>query len=959
MPMLDLGTLKIEVKVVTEDSNKEFEGLGKKSKETSEKVKQDWQQVGSTLQSVGSSMTKSITLPILAAATASVKLASDMTETTNKVSVVFGQNAKVIDRWGENALRNFGMAKETALDMASTFGDLGSSMGVESANNYKYSTSLTQLAGDMASFKNISVERAQTGLMGIYTGETEALKGLGIVMTDANLQAYAAANGYTKQYDAMTQAEKVALRYEFVMDSAKNAMGDFSRTSGETANQTRVLGESTKELGAEFGEVLALTGNDLITDLNGLLQTIKAMNPEAKEAVVTTALITAGIGPLLTMVGKGIKAYNDITKAVAAANIKMQLSAGVIGGVSIALGLLAAAVITVAKHYGDLTVAANKLADANKDAQTQIDKAKESLKDNLVTVEANAKMAQTYTTRLGELAAAETLSNAQRAESSYLVDQLNTLYPELNAKIDEQTGKLVGGTEAIYGQITAMRDRATAAAYEEQYTATIAAQADLLYAAAAAETEKSLISQRNAEITDERTKLEQQFQDATGNSLSAVADLDAVYQSTLLDGNAAALKMVSDYRKLGQEIDDNNISLRALDRELDKNKTATTAAEKEVKIATDTYNNLTGASDAAGKSLGDTAGDIADTGDAAAAAQAKIKDYTDETINGFDKMPRAVRMSAEQATANLVANNATMTQWMNDLSTLVEKGMDEGVVGKLYEMGPSFRNVVSDLANGTPEAMAAFEEALGASGDLSGQKFTTGVKESTNAVTDTLAAKKTEVDEWTTQTTTDVAAFVDNGFIANLNRIAPAWSAVITALLQLNATSLVAYKNSMLASGYESGNNFYAGVRQSTEGRYSDYYNLGYKAGRKFVQGYNDAQASKSPAKEGIKSGHNWMEGVTIGVEDDIDMLLAASEKAARVPMDAMQAQIGQLPDFRGGTLPAQSPIYNNTTTTTTNNTVSRGNITQNISYPVVPMSAYEREIEQRRNSRNLAREVS
>ena len=881
-----------------------------------------------------------------------------MTETTNKVSVVFGQNAKVIDRWGENALKNFGMAKETALDMASTFGDLGSSMGVESANNYKYSTSLTQLAGDMASFKNITVERAQTGLMGIYTGETEALKGLGIVMTDANLQAYAAANGYTKQYDAMTQAEKVALRYEFVMGSAKNAMGDFSRTSGETANQTRMLGESAKELGAEFGEVLAPVANDLITDLNGLLQTIKAMNPEAKEAVVTTAMITAGVGPLLTMVGKGIKAYNDITKAVAVANIKMQLSAGVIGGISLALGLLAAAAITVAKHYGDLTVAANKLADANKDAQTQIDKSKQSLNDNLVAVEANAQMAQTYTTRLGELSAAETLSNAQRAEASYLVDQLNTMYPELNAKIDEQTGKLVGGTEAIYGQITAMRDRATAAAYEEQYTAVIAAQADLLYAAAAAETEKSLISQRNAEITSERNKLEQQFQAATGNSLSAVAELDAVYQSTLLDGNTAAQKMISSYTKLGREIDDNKISMSALDRELDKNKTATNAAEREVKIATDTYNGLTGASDAAGKSLGDTAGDIADTGTAAAEATTKIKDYTDETINNFAKLPKAVKMSAAQATANLVENNAAMTQWMNDLSTLVEKGMDEGVVGKLYEMGPEFRNVVSDLANGTPEAMSAFETAMGASGDLSGQKFTTGVKDSTNAVTDTLAAKKVEVDSWTAQTTLDVAAFVDNGFIANLNRIAPAWGAVIIELLRLNATSLVAYKQSMLASGTESGNNFYQGVRLSTEGRYSEYYRLGYTAGRKFVDGYNAAQKSASPAKEGIKSGHNWMEGVTIGVEDDVDMLLAASEKAAHVPMDAMRAQIDAY-DFTGGTLPAQSQIYNNTTTTTTNSTVSRGNITQNISYPAVPMSAYQREIEQRRNSRNLAKEVS
>lgn len=958
MPVLDLGTLKIEVKVLTEDSNKEFDGLGKKSQETSEKVKENWKQVSSTLISTGTSLTRYVTLPIIAAGTAAIKFASDMVETTNKVNVVFGSNSAAVDRWADNSLRKMGLAKQSALDYAAAYGDLGSSMQLSDEINYKYSTSLVQLAADMASFKNISADRAQLALTAIYTGETESLKALGIVMTDANLQAYAIANGYTVQYDKMTQAEKVMLRYEYVMSATKNSMGDFARTSSGTANQTRMLGENVKETGAILGDVMAPAANEVITVTNELLNKIKQLNPEARETVVVAALVAAGIGPVLVMVGKGIKAYNDIAKAVAAANVKMQLSAGAIGAVSIAIGVLIGVAATVVARYNKLTEAASDLAAANKKAAEDVTDAKDALNDSLVAVEANAKMAQTYTARLNELSSVQSLDNAQRAESRYLVDQLNQLYPELNAQIDEQTGKIVGGTQAINDQIVALQNRATAAAYEAQYTAVLQANSDLLYAAAAAETERGMITAENNSIIAERAQLEKQFQAETGLSISALASMNAMEQDALISGNKTAQSMVRRYSELGYKIDDNTVSIKALDREIDKNKTATAENEREVAIATETYKRLTGSSDALGDSMSGTAEDIAATGDAAAEAETKLKDYTDETINNLEKLPRAVKMTAEQATANLIANNATMTAWMNDLSTLVAKGMDEGVVAKLYEMGPQFRSVVADLANGTPEAMQAFEDAMGASGDLSGKKFTTGVKNSTEEVTGKLSEASKEVDKWTSQTTADIATVVDVGIIAKLRTITPAWISVIADLIKANNTNLVAYKQSMLQSGTDSANNFYAGVKNTTESKYNLYYHLGFTAGRKFVQGYNDAQQSKSPAREGIKSANNWADGVMIGTENNTDKLVAAAQAQARIPIDATKAALGSLPKIMGGALPVSSPVYNNTSNTTNSSVVTRGKVEQHLHYTTKPMSSYERHVEQRRASQTLAKEI-
>lgn len=72
---------------------------------------------------------------------------------------------------------------------------------------------LTGLTGDVASFYNISQDAAATKLKSVFTGETESLKELGVVMTQANLEQYALSKGISKSISAMTQAELATLRY--------------------------------------------------------------------------------------------------------------------------------------------------------------------------------------------------------------------------------------------------------------------------------------------------------------------------------------------------------------------------------------------------------------------------------------------------------------------------------------------------------------------------------------------------------------------------------------------------------------------------------------------------------------------------------------------------------------------------------------------------------------------------
>lgn len=118
----------------------------------------------------------------------------------------------------------------------------------------------------------MSQSEADTLMKSIWTGETESLKRIGVVMTQTNLDAYALANGFGKTTDAMTQAEQVQLRYKYVMEQTNLAAGDFQKTSGSWANQTRILSERWKQFMTTVGNGLLQVLTPVIQFLNTALQ---------------------------------------------------------------------------------------------------------------------------------------------------------------------------------------------------------------------------------------------------------------------------------------------------------------------------------------------------------------------------------------------------------------------------------------------------------------------------------------------------------------------------------------------------------------------------------------------------------------------------------------------------------------------------------------------------------------
>ena len=289
--------------------------------------------VGESMSSLGTKMTAFVTAPIVAGIGASIKAASDLNETLNKVDVAFADQAQVVRAWAKTSTKSMGLAQQSALDAAALFGDMATSMGLNTKAAADMSTGLVQLGADLSSFKNISFSEAQTALSGVFTGETESLKRLGIVMTQANLQAYALSKGINKSVQEMSQAELVSLRYSYILSVTKNAQGDFARTASGTANTMRSTSERVKELSAQIGQNFLPWVNKALATMSQWMDRFQALNPAQQQLIIKIALVVAALGPLLIIVGNLITAFGVVASVL-------------LGPVGLALaGLVATAII--------------------------------------------------------------------------------------------------------------------------------------------------------------------------------------------------------------------------------------------------------------------------------------------------------------------------------------------------------------------------------------------------------------------------------------------------------------------------------------------------------------------------------------------------------------------------------------------------------------------------------------
>ena len=242
------------------------------------KLKSNLETVADTATKLGSLLGSIFAIGKLKDFTAScLDLGSDLAEVQNVVDVTFESMSDSVNSFAKDAMAQFGLSETVAKQYMGTFGAMSKAFGFSEQQAYSMAEAVTGLTADVASFYNLNYDEAYTKMKSIWTGETESLKDLGVVMTQTALDQYALSNGYSKTTSQMSEQEKVALRYKFVLEQLSLASGDFQRTSDGWANQTRVLSLRFDALKATLGQGFINLFTPIVQGINNLIERLQVL----------------------------------------------------------------------------------------------------------------------------------------------------------------------------------------------------------------------------------------------------------------------------------------------------------------------------------------------------------------------------------------------------------------------------------------------------------------------------------------------------------------------------------------------------------------------------------------------------------------------------------------------------------------------------------------------------------
>jgi hypothetical protein len=270
-----------------------------------------------------------------------VQSASDLNESISKSNVIFGSSAKAIQGWAATADQALGLSQTAALEAAGNFAILGQSAGLTGVQLNTFSTDLTALAADLASFNNTTTDEAITALAAGLRGESEPLRRFGVLLSESAVQAKAMEMGLAATAKELTDQDKVLARNALILEQTTLQQGDFARTADGAANQQRILTAEIENSRAAIGEGLLPAYKELLAQL------VKVVEYFGKNAETITK-----VGILVGILSASIVGLNFAFKAL---TISVQVFTAVAAGLRLVQ-------LTLAASTGSL-VAAQTLAE--------------------------------------------------------------------------------------------------------------------------------------------------------------------------------------------------------------------------------------------------------------------------------------------------------------------------------------------------------------------------------------------------------------------------------------------------------------------------------------------------------------------------------------------------------------------------------------------------------------------
>ncbi|MCB2051368.1 MAG: phage tail tape measure protein [Novosphingobium sp.] len=293
--------------------------------------------LGGKISGVGARASIGITAPVVAVGASSFQAATDAMELESAFEVTFGNSAKRMKAWAENTGNTMQRSTQEMMAMAMAYQDiLKKQVGDKKAVDM--TKSLTVLTQDLASFKNLSNEVAQQKIFSGLIGEAEPLRAVGVLLSDAAVQAKANQMGLEKVGGKFTEGSKVVARFALIQEQLADASGDVLRTQDSTANKLKAANAAWDELKVKVGEELLPKLNPVIDKITTLLDRFTNLPEGLQTFIISMALIAALAGPILIGVGGLVAAFGALAGGAAAVGIGLAPLIGIVLAIAAVVG---------------------------------------------------------------------------------------------------------------------------------------------------------------------------------------------------------------------------------------------------------------------------------------------------------------------------------------------------------------------------------------------------------------------------------------------------------------------------------------------------------------------------------------------------------------------------------------------------------------------------------------------
>lgn len=405
----------------------------------------------------------------------------------------------------------------------------------------------------------------------------------------------------------------------------------------------------------------------------------------AQNGMITIS--SAVIGVLTGSISASTVATTLMTAATTAFSTALKIATGPIGWVVAGVGALVAGGVALFKWLNKETDASKKLNKEQsalaESTKTLTDTSANNIKrrqEELTSIESSSAAYQDLGDQIVDLASKEKLSTAEKKLLKDSVEQLNGSVAGLNLQYDEESKSLSMSTEQLKARIDAQKEQETANQAQEDLLNILKEQHEV---EAKLKETSALREEWNQKLADGAVKAKEHKE--------AIGELDA--QEKTLKGTLSEL---GEQQKQTQAIQE------------EANAAVAAAVENGTMKQVFSYETLTDAQRNAVDGM-----------------KAKWQEYQDAATNMFDTLTDKQEMSVGEMQANLEENQRVISTWADNIATLANRGVDEGLLAKLRDAGPESAGYVAAMVSASDEELKNLSDTYAKGGETATSSFKT------------------------------------------------------------------------------------------------------------------------------------------------------------------------------------------------------------------------------------------